>query len=149
MRGGCGITGLDKSGIKEAVAAAQKSDVVVLVIGGTSIIYSGIGWGNDHLDKNNTCGEGHDVTSLDPPGVQPDLIRAIQATGKPVVLVMIHGRPYSILWGKEHIPSIIEAWYPGEQGGLAIADILFGNVNPSGETAGLSSAKCWSYSYCL
>jgi beta-glucosidase len=130
---GCGITDLDKSGIEKAVAAAQKSDVVVLVIGGTSVIYSGIGWGNDQLDKNNTCGEGHDVTSLDPPGVQPDLIRAIKATGKPVVLVMIHGRPYSILWEKEHIPSIIEAWYPGEQGGLAIADILFGNVNPSGK----------------
>ncbi|MGV8136052.1 MAG: glycoside hydrolase family 3 N-terminal domain-containing protein [Mangrovibacterium sp.] len=130
---GCGITDLDKSGFDNAIAVARKSDVVVMVIGGTSIIYSGIGWGNDQLDKNNTCGEGHDVTSLDPPGVQSDLIRAIQATGKPVVLVMIHGRPYSIGWEKEHIPAIVEAWYPGEQGGLAVADILFGNVNPSGK----------------
>jgi len=130
---GCGITDLDKSGFDEAVAAAQKSDVVVMVMGGTSLIISGIGWGNDQLDRNNTCGEGHDVTSLDPPGVQSDLIKAIQKTGKPVVLVLVHGRPYSIGWEKEHIPAIVEAWYPGEQGGLAIADILFGNVNPSGK----------------
>lgn len=130
---GCGITDLDKSDFDDAVAAAQKSDVVVLVIGGTSIIYSGIGWGNDQLDRHNTCGEGLDRTTLDPPGIQSELIRAIQATGKPVVLVMLHGRPYSILWEKENIPGIVEAWYPGEQGGLAVADVLFGNVNPSGK----------------
>lgn len=130
---GCGITDLDRSGFNEAVEAARKSDVVVLVIGGTSIIYSGIGWGNDQLDIHNTCGEGMDRTTLDPPGVQPNLIRAIYATGKPVVLVQVHGRAYSIPWEKEHIPAIVEAWYPGEQGGLAIANVLFGNVNPSGK----------------
>jgi beta-glucosidase len=70
---------------------------------------------------------------LDPPGVQSDLIRAIEATGKPVILVMIHGRPYSITWEKENLPAIVEAWYPGEQGGFAIADVLFGEVNPSGK----------------
>ena len=131
---GCGITDLDKSGFEEAVAAAERSDVVVLAIGGTSLIYSGIGWGEDEKsDKHNTCGEGLDRTSLDPPGVQSELIRAIYATGKPVVLVMIHGRPYSIPWEKENIPAIVEAWYPGEQGGIAVADILFGNINPSGK----------------
>jgi beta-glucosidase len=130
---GCGISDLDKSGFEEAVKAAKNSDMVVLVIGGTSIIYSGIGWGNDQLDKHNTCGEGLDRTTLDPPGVQSDLIRAIEATGKPVVLVMIHGRPYSIPWEKEHLPAIVEAWYPGEQGGHAIANVLFGEVNPSGK----------------
>ncbi|WP_223552334.1 glycoside hydrolase family 3 N-terminal domain-containing protein, partial [Aestuariivivens sp. NBU2969] len=130
---GCGITDLDKSGIEEAVRIAKNNDVVVLAIGGTSIIYSGIGWGNDKLDKHNTCGEGLDRTTLTPPGVQPELIRAIHETGKPIVLVMIHGRPYSINWEKENIPAIIEAWYPGEQGGLAIANILFGEVNPSGK----------------
>ena len=130
---GCGITDLSTSGFNEAIELAKKSDVVVLVIGGTSIIYSGIGWGNDQLDKDNTCGEGHDVSSLDPPGVQSELIKTIYATGKPIILLMVHGRPYSIPWEKEHIPAIIEAWYPGEQGGLAIADILFGNVNPSGK----------------
>ena len=130
---GCGITGLDKSGFAEAVAIAKKSDLVVLVVGGTSIIYSGIGWGNKQTKDYNTCGEGLDRTSLVPPGVQSGLIRAIQATGKPVVLVMVHGRPYSIAWEKEHIPAILEAWYPGEQGGHAIANILFGKVNPSGK----------------
>jgi len=130
---GCGITDLDKNGFAEAVSIAEKSDLVVLVIGGTSIIYSGIGWSNDQLDKDNTCGEGHDRTTLDPPGVQSELIRAIYKTGKLIVLVMVNGRPYSIPWEKEHIPAIVEAWYPGEQGGLAVADILFGNVNPSGK----------------
>ncbi|MCY1719397.1 glycoside hydrolase family 3 C-terminal domain-containing protein [Prolixibacteraceae bacterium Z1-6] len=130
---GCGITDLDKSGFEEAVAAANNSDAVVLAIGGTSLIYSGIGWGDDKPDKHNTCGEGLDRATLDPPGVQPELIRAIYETGKPVVLVMIHGRPYSIGWEKENIPAIVEAWYPGEQGGLAIANVLFGKVNPSGK----------------
>ena len=129
---GCGITDLDKSGFDEAVRAAKKSDVVVLVIGGKSIIYSGIGWGNEKMDRHNTCGEGFDRTTLDPPGVQSELIRAIKATNKPVVLVMLHGRPYSIVWEKENISAIVEAWYPGEQGGLAVADVMFGNVNPSG-----------------
>ena len=130
---GCGITDLDKTGFDEAVDAAQKSDVVVLVIGGTSIIYSGIGWGDDQSDEYNTCGEGHDRTTLCPPGVQPELIKEIVKTGKPVVMVMVHGRRYSIPWEKEHIPAILEAWYPGEEGGNAIADILFGIVNPSGK----------------
>ncbi len=130
---GCGITDLDKSGFEEAIEVAERSDVVVLAIGGTSIIYSGIGWGNDQLDKHNTCGEGMDRTTLDPPGVQSDLIRAIEATGKPVVLVMIHGRPYSIPWEKENLPAIVEAWYPGEEGGHALASVLFGEVNPSGK----------------
>jgi len=130
---GCGITNLDKSGFGDAVKAAENSDVVVLAIGGSSIIYSGIGWGNDQLDKHNTCGEGFDRTTLDPPGVQSELIRAIYATGKPIILVQIHGRSYSILWEKENIPAIVEAWYLGEQGGTAIANVLFGNVNPSGK----------------
>lgn len=130
---GCGISDLDKSGFEEAVEAAKNSDVLVLAIGGTSLIYSGIGWGDQQSNERNTCGEGQDRTSIDPPGVQSDLIRAIEATGTPVVLVMIHGRPYSIPWEKEELPAIVEAWYPGEQGGHAIAAVLFGEVNPSGK----------------
>ncbi|RPD91762.1 glycosyl hydrolase [Aureibaculum marinum] len=130
---GCDITGNDTSNIPKAVEAASKSDVVVLVIGGTSSTLSGIGWGKDIPNDYPTSGEGFDRASLTPPGVQSELIKAIYETGKPIVLVMVHGRAYSIPWEKEHIPAIIEAWYPGEEGGNAVANVLFGNVNPSGK----------------
>lgn len=131
---GCNITGLDKSGFAEAIKAAQKSDVVVLVIGGSSMSLAGTGWGESNEVKDfPTTGEGYDRTELDPPGVQSDLIREIYKTGKPVALVMIHGNPYSITWEKENLPAILEAWYPGSEGGNAIARILFGEVNPSGK----------------
>lgn len=133
---GCSISGLEKDGFDEAVAAAQNSDVVVLVLGGTSVILSGLGWGKGPGEFENeepfTCGENYDRSDINPPGVQRDLAKAVFATGKPVILVMIHGRSWSISWEKENIPAILEAWYPGEQGGAAIANILFGKVNPSG-----------------
>lgn len=133
---GCNITGSDRSGIAAAVEAASKSDVAVVVLGETSVILSGLGWGvglgeNEPRDPF-VSGEGYDLTSLDPPGVQRELLQAVCATGKPVVLVMVHGRPWSIGWEKDHVPAILEAWYPGEQGGNAIAGILLGDVNPSG-----------------
>lgn len=133
---GCNITGRDRSGIAAAVEAASKSDVAVVVLGETSVILSGLGWGvglgeNEPRDPF-VSGEGYDLTSLDPPGVQRELLQAVCATGKPVVLVMVHGRPWSIDWEKDHVPAILEAWYPGEQGGNAIAGILLGDVNPSG-----------------
>ena len=131
---GCGITGIDTTGFAEAVKFAEQSDIVVLAIGGTSMILSGIGWGEENPSKDYpTCGEGFDRAELTPPGVQPQLIRAIYNTGKPVILVLVHGRAYDIAWEKGHIPAILEAWYPGEQGGNAIARILFGEVNPSGK----------------
>lgn len=133
---GCSISGLDKSGIAEAVEAAQKSDVTVAVLGGTSVILSGLGWGKgpgeQEIGDAFTSGEGYDLTDINPLGVQRDLLKALKETGKPIVLVLVHGRPWSIDWEKEHIPAIVEAWYPGEQGGNAIAEILFGNANPSG-----------------
>ncbi len=130
---GCGITDLDDSGFKEAVDAAEKSDVVVLVIGGTSMSLSGVGWG-EMADKGAypTCGEGYDRSDLTPPGVQSALIQAVYKTGKPIVLIMVHGRAYSIKWEKENLPAILEAWYPGEEGGNAVARVLFGEVVPSG-----------------
>lgn len=130
---GCGITSLDTTGFKEAVEMASRSDIVVLAVGGTSFLYSDIkGEGNIPGDQP-TCGESHDRSDLTPPGVQPQLIRAICNTGKPVILVLINGRAYDLRWEKEHIPAILEAWYPGEQGGNAIARILTGEVNPSGK----------------
>ena len=130
---GCDITDLDTSGIEEAVRAALQSDVVVLVIGGTSMTLSGIGWGEDTADDHPTCGEGFDRADLRPPGIQPELIKAIHQTGKPVIMVMVHGRAYDIKWESQHIPAILDAWYSGEQGGNAVARILFGEVNPSGK----------------
>ncbi len=133
---GCDITGSRRDGIAEAVQQVQKSDVAVVVLGETSVILSGLGWGvglgeNEPKDPF-TSGEGYDLTDLNPLGVQRELLQAVYATGKPVILILVHGRPWSIEWEKEHIPAIVEAWYPGEQGGNAIADILLGKVNPSG-----------------
>ncbi len=133
---GCNISDHKKDGFAEAVRAAERSDAVVLVLGETSVILSGIGWGKGPGEAENkepfTCGENYDVTDLNPTGVQRELAQAIAATGKPVILVLVHGRSWSIAWEKEHIPAILEAWYPGERGGTAIANILFGKVNPSG-----------------
>lgn len=101
---------------KAAVEAAAGADVVILAVG----------------DSTETCGEGFDRADLNLPGKQPELVRAVCAVGKPVVLVLLNGRPLSLLWESEHIPAIVEAWYPGEKGGDAIAEVLFGDVNPSG-----------------
>lgn len=133
---GCALTGNDKRGFAAAVAAAENSDAVVVVLGTTSVVFSGIGW-NGHTPEGEpkdpyTCGEGYDVTDINPDGVQRELLQAVYKTGKPVILVLVHGRPWSIGWEKEHIPAILEAWYPGEKGGNAVVNILFGNVNPSG-----------------
>lgn len=133
---GCSISGLDKSGFSEAVRAAEASDVSVVVLGGTSAVLSGLGWGKGpgetEADDPFTCGEGYDLTDIDPIGVQRELVQSIVQTGKPVILVLVHGRPWSIKWEKENVSAILEAWYPGEQGGNAVANILFGAVNPSG-----------------
>lgn len=133
---GCDISGLSKDGFQGAIEAARKSDVVVFVAGGTSVILSGLGWGKgpgaDEVQDPFTCGEGYDLTDINPLGVQRELMQALYATGKPIVLVLVHGRPWSITWEKENLPAILEAWYPGEKGGTAIANILFGKVNPSG-----------------
>lgn len=133
---GCELSGLDKSGFGEAIQAAERSDAVVVVLGTTSVVFSGIGWngkaGVDEPKDPFTCGEGYDVTDIGPQGVQRELIQALYKTGKPIILVLVQGRPWSISWEKENIPAIVEAWYPGEKGGTAIANVLFGKVNPSG-----------------
>ena len=129
---GCTLVGRSTDGFANAVAAAQCSDAAVVVIGDTSMILSGVGWEDPTVPASGTVGEGYDVTDPVPPGVQSELVQAIAATGKPVIVVFLHGRPYSVPWMKEHIPAILDAFYPGEQQGRAIADILFGKVNPSG-----------------
>ncbi len=102
--------------IPTAVAAAKDADVVVLALG----------------ERQGISGEGFDRTNLDLPGNQEPLLEAVVATGKPVVLVLENGRPLTIGWAKEHVPAILEAWYPGEFGGQAVAETLFGDNNPAG-----------------
>ena len=134
---GCELSGSDRSKFAEAITAAKNSDVAVVVLGTTSVVFQGIGWngkaGKDEPTDPFTCGEGYDVTDINPQGVQRELLEEIYNTGKPVILVLVQGRPWSISWEKENIPAILEAWYPGEKGGNAISDILFGKVNPSGK----------------
>lgn len=111
------LTAEEQAEIDKAVAEAKVSDVAVVVLGGSS----------------RTCGENKSRTSLDLPGRQLDLLQAVVATGKPVVLVLINGRPLSINWADKYCPAILEAWYPGSQGGTAIAEAIFGDYNPGGK----------------
>ena len=131
---GCSTAGGSDEQFDRAVEAAKQADAVIMVMGDNSNFYGGIGWGDAELDGKVavTCGEGFDTHTLELPGRQQALIEAVHATGKPVILVMETGRPYAICWAKEHIPAILQAWYPGEQGGYALTEILFGDVDPSG-----------------
>ncbi len=129
---GCDLVGLSRRGFDQAVEAARKSDVAVVVIGDTSEMTGDHSLGDEAYNQLATVGEAFDTTDPCPSGVQEDLVRAVSAAGKPVIVVMIHGRPYSIRWMKRNIPAILSAFYPGEQGGNAIADILLGRINPSG-----------------
>lgn len=102
---------------RDVVGAARSADVVIMVLG----------------EEANMAGEFASRGSLDLPGRQEELLKAVVALGKPVVLVLLNGRPLSIVWAAENVPAILEAWEPGTEGGHAIADILFGDVNPGGK----------------
>jgi beta-glucosidase len=121
---GCHVTGTDYNEISNARKAAEAADAAIVVLGENA-------WGSP--GGNITSGEGYDVTSLDLPGLQEELLRAVYETGTPTILVLINGRPLSIRWAAENIPVIIEAWLPGEKGGDAVTDILFGKYNPCGK----------------
>jgi len=107
----------EQAQMDSAVTLAKKSDVVIMVMGGNT----------------KTAGESKSRTTLDLPGFQLDLIKAIKATGKPVIVTFINSQPISFNWVKENIPGIVEGWYPGTYGGTAIADVLFGDYNPGGK----------------
>jgi beta-glucosidase len=111
------LTPEERKQIDEAAAAASDSDVAVVVLG----------------DNGRTVGESTSRTSLDLPGRQLDLVQAVYATGKPVVVVLLNGRPMSINWVNKYVPAVVEGWFPGVQGGTAIAEVLFGDYNPSGK----------------
>jgi len=111
------INETDDSGISEAVALARSVDQVVLVIG----------------EHGYMTGEGRSRASIDIPGLQPELMKAVYEANPNVVLVLMNGRPLELNWADEHIPAIIEAWHLGSQSGHAIAQVLFGDYNPSGK----------------
>jgi beta-glucosidase len=111
------VLSTDSSGFAAAVAAAQKADAVVLVIGETAAI----------------TGEATSRATIDLPGVQLQLAKAVIATGKPVVTVLMNGRPLTVDWLAEHSPALLESWFLGVETGNAVADVLFGEVNPSGK----------------
>jgi beta-glucosidase len=114
---GCEITGEGTDGFAEAVQVAEAADVALVVVG----------------ESAEMSGEASSRSSLDLPGRQLDLIKAIHATGKPYAVVLMNGRPVTINWVAENSPAILETWFAGTQGGNAIADVLFGDVNPGGK----------------
>jgi beta-glucosidase len=126
---GSNVLGDDKSGFREAVQAAKSAELAVVVVG------EQFGNDTDYRERIATDGEGSDVASLDLTGVQEELVQAVAATGTPVVVVLINGRPLSVRWEAAHVPALVEAWEPGELGGTAVADVLFGDYNPSGRLA--------------
>lgn len=114
---GCDLTTDDRSGFAEAVTTARQADIVVAAMG-------------EHYDWSGETASRSDITL---PGAQRDLLRALEATGKPVVLVVLSGRPLDLSWEDAHLEAIVEAWYPGTTAGDAIADVLSGDYNPSGK----------------
>jgi beta-glucosidase len=117
---GCHLTRKSRASFSEAVSMAERSDAAVVVLGLSP-----------RLEGEEGAGQA-DKTSLDLPGVQEDLLKAIYATGKPVVLVVVSGSALAINWASENVPAIIQLWYSGEEGGTALADVLFGDYNPAG-----------------
>ena len=111
------INTTDKSGISEAVEVAKANDVVVMVLG----------------EHGYQTGEGRSRASLDLPGLQQELLEAVQAVNKNIVLVLMNGRPLTINWADENVPAIVEAWQLGTRSGDAIAEVLYGDYNPSGK----------------
>lgn len=121
---GCAVEGDDRSGIPAAVNAASAADVAVVVVGDRAGLFG-----------RGTVGEGNDVESLELPGIQRELVERVVATGTPVVLVVLSGRPYAISWAVEGVTApaaVLQAFFPGEEGGRAIAAVLSGRVSPSG-----------------
>ncbi len=120
------VTAVDDAGIRQAASKARQADVNILVLGDNSQRYSAFG---------RTCGENCDRDNIDLPGRQQELLEAVAASGRPTVLILMSGRALGVHWAAENpsVNAIVEAWEPGQMGGQAIAEVLFGLVNPSGK----------------
>jgi len=114
---GCGITDMSRDGFADAIAAAKQADLVVMAMG----------------EAPDMTGEAKSKSNIHLPGVQEDLIKEIKTTGKPVVVLLMAGRPMIFNWTADNVPAIVYAWWLGSQGGNAMADVLYGDYNPSGK----------------
>ena len=136
---GCAIRDTTENTIPQAIAAAQQADVVIAVVGGssardfkTAYATTGAAIATAQTIGDMESGEGFDRSTLDLLGKQMDLLKALKKTGKPLVIIYIQGRPLNMNWAAENADALLCAWYPGQQGGSAVADILFGEYNPAG-----------------
>lgn len=136
---GCAVRDTTQSQIKEAVAAAKAADVTILVVGGssardfeTTYLSTGAAIVNKNAIADMECGEGYDRADLHLMGDQEKLMKALLDSGVKLVVVYIQGRPLNMNLASEQANALLTAWYPGEQGGQAIADVLFGDYNPAG-----------------
>jgi beta-glucosidase len=127
---GCDIAAPGQSGFSEAVQAAAESDLAVVVLGLSQRVEGEEGQSEGNPGGQVSHGDRH---TLDLPGEQEALLKAIAATGTPVVLVLLNGSPIALNWADAHVPAILEAWYPGQAGGRAVAEALFGDTNPGGK----------------
>lgn len=118
---GCGITEGDDAMLAKAVAVAKRADLVIAVLGDKAGMVPGC-----------TSGETRDRVSLELPGRQRELLQAVHATGKPIIGVLIHGRPFALKWEDEHLNALLTAWLPGQEGARAVADVLSGDACPAG-----------------
>jgi beta-glucosidase len=118
---GCDVSGDDREGLSEAIEAARCADVAIVAVGGKS-----------GLLPDCTSGEFRDAARLGLTGLQQELVEAVVATGTPTVVILVNGRPLALPWIAEHVPAVVEAWLPGEEGGRALAEVLFGVANPAG-----------------
>ncbi|MGJ1448349.1 glycoside hydrolase family 3 N-terminal domain-containing protein [Sphingobacterium spiritivorum] len=137
---GCAIRDTTNSDIAAAVTAARQSDVIVAVVGGSSArdfkteyISTGAAVASDKNVSDMESGEGFDRSTLDLLGRQMELLKALKQTGKPLVVIYIQGRPLNMNWAATQADALLCAWYPGQEGGHAIADVLFGDYNPAGK----------------
>ena len=136
---GCAVRDTSESNISAAVEAARRADVIIVAVGGssardfkTSYKETGAAVTDSKTISDMDCGEGFDRATLTPLGLQMELLKALKATGKPLVVIYIEGRPMDKSWAAQNADALLTAYYPGQEGGTAIADVLFGDYNPAG-----------------